>query len=95
MRIIAVAMLTTAFLSASAQEVHELPPVRYIGGAPACPSDTDIKNIDTRLSSRISAPLNETSVRTERQRAVRCRMIGSRYSPADWDRMKAIIRGDI
>ena len=95
MRLIAVAALTSAVLSAGAQEVHELPPVRYIDGAPACPSDTDIKNIDTRLSSRVSAPSNEISVRAERQRAVRCRTIGSRYTPADWERMKAIIRGDV
>lgn len=80
---------------ASGQEVNELPPVRYVDGAPACPSDTDIKNIDTRLSSRISSPSNESTVRAERQRAVTCRMAGQRYTPADWERMTAVIRGDI
>ena len=95
MRLIVAAALTSAVLSTGAQEIHELPPVGYIDGSPACPSDTDIKNIDTRLSSRVSAPSNEVSVRAERQRAVRCRTIGLRYTAADWERMKAIIRGDI
>lgn len=79
----------------SGQEVNELPPVRYVDGAAACPSDTDIKNIDTRLSSRISSPTNEATLRVERQTAVRCRIAGLRYTPADWERMAAIIRGDV
>lgn len=80
---------------ASAQEVHEIPAVQYVDGVPACPSDTDIKNIDTRLSSRIASPTNEGTLRSERQRAVRCRTIGLRYAPADWERMRAVIRGEI
>lgn len=77
------------------QEVHQLPPVRYVDGVPACPSDTDIKNIDTGLSSRVSSPSNEGTLHSERQRAVRCRMVGLQYTPADWERMKAVIRGEI
>jgi hypothetical protein len=95
MRFIALALLTVAVVSATAQEVHELPAVRYIDGTPACPSDTEIKNIDTRLSSRISAPSNEMSVRAERQHAVRCRIFGLRYTHADWQRLAAVIRGDM
>lgn len=96
MRIIAVAALTGAIWSAAAQDVHELPPVPILkDGTQACPSDTDIKNIDTRLSSRLSPPANERSLRAERQRAVKCRTAGPHYTRGDWERLTAIVRGDI
>ena len=95
MRIIATTALALWVLAAGAQEVHELPPVRYIDGAPACPSDTDIRNIDTRLSSRVLRPSNERSLRVERRIAVRCRTHGLRYTPADWERIARVVRGEI
>jgi hypothetical protein len=52
--------------SASAPEVRELPAVQYVDGVPACPSNTDIKNIDTRLSSRIASPSSAGRFRAER-----------------------------
>jgi hypothetical protein len=74
---------------------QQLPPVRYVDGAPACPSDTDLRNIETRLSSRVVRASNETSLRMEQQRAVQCRMSATaRYGDADWKRLRAVVRGD-
>lgn len=73
---------------------NALPPVQYIAGAPACPSDLDIKNIETRLSARVVPPDNAGSLHQEKAKAMTCRTAGGRYSQDDWKRMKAVTRGD-
>lgn len=73
---------------------QDLPPVRYVDGAPACPSDLDIRNIDTRLSARVISPANEQTLRAERRKAVQCRQSNKRYSEKEWRRLEAVIRGE-
>lgn len=60
----------------------------------ACPSDTDVANINTRLSARVHPPSNVGALRAELSKAQRCRVIAGRYSHDDWQRLQAVLRGD-
>lgn len=86
--------LVVCLLAGGVAHGNGLPPVQYVNGAPNCPRDLDIKNIDTRLSARVVPADNMAALHQERDKAVRCRTLGTRYSPEDWKRMNAVIRGD-
>lgn len=87
-------LLAAFAMAGAAHASNTLPPVQYIGGTPACPSDLDIKNMETRLSARVVAPDNASSLHLEKAKAMTCRTAGGRYSQDDWKRMKAVTRGD-
>jgi hypothetical protein len=86
--------LLASMVLAGAANAQKLPPVQYIDGAPACPRDVDIANIDTRLSARVIAADNQMALHQEKAKAIQCRMIGARYSGEDFKRMHAVTRGD-
>jgi hypothetical protein len=60
----------------------------------ACPSDTDIANIHTRLSARVVPADNRVALQHELAKAQQCRAVGIRYSYDDWRRLEAVLRGD-
>ena len=86
--------ILAALVVGGAAWATELPPVQYVNGIPACPSDQDLKNIDTRLSARVIPADNRAALQQEKAKATRCRMTGTRYLEFDWKRMEAVIRGD-
>ena len=71
-----------------------LPALQYIDGRPACPSDLDIRNLETRLSAVVHRASNEARVRQELQKATTCRQVGARYSEVDWKVLQAVLRGE-
>jgi len=86
-------VLAVGSISAAAQQ--NLPPVQYDErGVPTCPSDLDLRNLDVRLSATVRRPENEASVRQEQRLAIHCRMAGSRYTEKDWERLRAVLRGE-
>lgn len=73
----------------------DLPPVQYKEFmAPRCPTDTDIRNLEVRLSSRTREPENAAQVRAEKAKAEACRRNGGDYTRAEWERMRAVTNGD-
>ncbi len=86
-------LLLTLVISGAAV-AQNLPPVEYVNGAPQCPRDLDIKNMETRLSARVVPADNAAEVRQEIAKATHCRRMGLRYGPDDWKRMNAVTRGD-
>jgi hypothetical protein len=60
----------------------------------SCPSETDIRNIHTRLSAKVIPAKNRAALYTELARAERCPTLGGRYSHEDWKRLQAVLRGD-
>ncbi|WP_048441785.1 hypothetical protein [Caenimonas sp. SL110] len=86
-------LLVTVVVSGAAL-AQSLPPVEYVNGAPQCPRDLDIKNMETRLSARIVPADNAAAVRQELAKAAQCRRMGLSYGPDDWKRMNAVTRGD-
>lgn len=87
--VFSIAMMSTSW----AQD--NLPPVqRTQFGAPKCPEDNDIRNIDVRLSARVVPPKNQAALQVERAKAITCRRSGGEYTPRDWDRMRAVTSGD-
>jgi hypothetical protein len=60
----------------------------------SCPTETDIRNIHTRLSARVIAPSNRAALYTELAKAERCPVIGRRYTYEDWKRLEGVLRGD-
>lgn len=79
---------------AAASPAQQLPAVIYVDGRPQCPTDLDLRNIETRLSARTAKPGNQTSLRAEQMLAINCRMNGTRYSESDWQRLRAVVRGE-
>ena len=60
----------------------------------SCPSETDIRNIHTRLSAMVIPAKNRTALYTELAKAQRCPAVDGRYSYEDWKRLQAVLRGD-
>jgi hypothetical protein len=59
-----------------------------------CPSDLDLKNIETRLSGQVIPARNRTALHQERWKALECRAIGARYDYHAWNRLEAVLRGE-
>lgn len=87
--------LAAYLCTAAALAAETLPPVQYTpNGAYKCPRDIDIKNMDTRMSALVVPAKNLVALQHERAKAVTCRMTGAQYTPEDWKRMNAVLRGD-
>jgi hypothetical protein len=60
----------------------------------SCPSETEIKNIHTRLSASVIPAANRRALYVELEKAERCPSLGRRYSYDDWKRLEGVLRGD-
>lgn len=60
----------------------------------SCPTETDIKNIHTRLNAKIVPAKNVSALHNELDKAERCPHGSRRYSHEDWKRLEAVLRGD-
>lgn len=60
----------------------------------SCPSETDIRNIHTRLSAKVIPASNRAALYKELAKAERCPAVGRPYSNEDWKRLKDVLRGD-
>ena len=60
----------------------------------SCPSETDIKNIHTRLSASVIPAANRRALYVELDKAERCSSLGRRYSYDEWKRLEGVLRGD-
>ncbi len=95
MKIIHVLAVIPYLCTAAALAADNLPPVqRTQYGAPKCPTDLDIKNMETRMSARVIPAKNRVALEAEHAKAHLCRRAGTEYTPDDWKRMKAVTRGD-
>jgi len=75
------------------------PPAAAVSTTPvlppgSCPSETDIRNIHTRLSAKVIPAKNRAALYTELAKAERCPAVGRRYSYEDWKRLQDVLRGD-
>jgi hypothetical protein len=79
-------------LGVPAPGVGNLQQVRPMPGD--CPSDLDLKNIETRLSGQLLPVGNRRALHHERWKALECRAIGARYDYGAWKRLEGVLRGE-
>jgi hypothetical protein len=95
LRTTVLALLLAIPIAPAALAQSELPPVRYNQyGAPQCPTDTDLRNMDVRLSALVVPADNKAALIAERTKAQACRRSGGTYTHRDWERMRAVTNGD-
>ncbi|HEY8361044.1 MAG TPA: DUF4124 domain-containing protein [Ramlibacter sp.] len=69
-------------------------PAHVVDPDRGCPSELDVRNIEAAMSARVVVK-RQASLRQELRKAAACRS-GSHppYTSAEWDRMRAVLRGE-
>jgi hypothetical protein len=60
----------------------------------SCPSETDIRNINTRLTGTVVSPRNRFALQNELAKAEKCPRGRRAYAYDDWKRLEGVLRGD-